>query len=85
MRRQAKYDFGTKMRLNAFVIREIVDALYPDGSGHQDYNDVSIRMLDSDELHRLIGLLSEAIKTETEKQRKMSVSEKVATVWLHGR
>lgn len=88
-----KYDFGTKMRLNAFVIDEIANALHPsfsDVDRGAAQNAVAVGMSANAELHGLIGKLSEAMKSEVDRQRSEmdilpSLSERVAAVWLHGR
>jgi len=93
MKAAGGYDFGTKMRLNAFVIGEIVDALYPAARGADltgAQNAVAMGMSDSADLHDMIGKLAAAIKSEADRQRsqpgaRTAVSARVATRWLHGR
>lgn len=91
MRRFSNYDFGTKMRLNAFVIGEIVNALYPEAKGadmRRAQNDVADGLQDAGEVHRLVGELAKAIKSEADRQaaRKSlpSVAARVASRWLNG-
>ena len=66
MKAAGGYDFGTKMRLNAFVIGEIVDALYPAARGADltgAQNAVAMGMSDSADLHDMIGKLAAAINS----------------------
>lgn len=86
-RRTSNYDFETKMRLNVFVIGEIVNALHPGTKGddlRRAQNDVSGKLLESDEVHRLVGELATAIKVETDRQKRSSVASRVASRWIHG-
>ena len=86
MRRKfSVYDFDTKMRLNAFVIGELVNAIHPDAKGdqlRQAQNEVAIRLSEADDLHRLIGELATALKAETDRQRLPSMAARVASRWL---
>lgn len=78
--------FKIKMRLNAFVIGEIVNALYPDVSGdelRQAQNDVAVGIYGSNNLHRLIDELANAIKSEIDKPKPTSIASRVASRWLH--
>lgn len=85
-RKLSSYDFGTKMKLNAFVIGELVNALHPGIKGEglrRAQNDVAVQLLEADEVHRLIGELAMAIKSEVGKQQSStSVATRVAGRWL---
>jgi hypothetical protein len=91
MRRFSSYDFGTKMRLNAFVIEEIANALHPGAAGkdmRQIQNDVANGLQNAGEVHRLVGELAKAIKDEADRQIAQkslpSVAARVASRWLNG-
>jgi hypothetical protein len=84
MRQKLSAEFDTKMRLNAFVVGEIVNAVYPEERAEsltraQNSAFFKLSDLDASVVHELVGKLASAIQSEIERQQALK-DEAPATV-----
>lgn len=79
------FDFGTKQRLNMFVIDEMASTLFPGAKGHdldEAYNSAAVMI--SDDTHKLIQTLADSIEKDVANVKSVSqVAAKVAVRWTN--